>query len=141
VGAGLTRQLVAYVAIGALATGLDVALFWAFVHVHAAVAVAVTLAFFMATAVQFFLNRHLAFAAFDRPAASQARTYVLVVVASWLVALGVVEAGVRLFGFAPLVSKAISIPPSALVGFLGSRYLAFGPGVRAALRAMRERRR
>jgi putative flippase GtrA len=120
---------------------LDVALFWMLVRVHVVVAVAVTLAFFTATVVQFFLNRHVAFANFDRPAVSQARTYAVIVVVSWLVAVGVVELGVRGLGLDPLVAKVVSIPPSAIVGFIGNRYLTFGPGIRAALRSLRDRRR
>jgi putative flippase GtrA len=129
------------VAVGAGATALDFGLFWLLVRAHVLVALAVTIAYFLATAAQFFVNRHWTFQAFDRAAGSQARTYAVIVLVSWLVAVGCVEFGVRWLGLSPLLAKAVSIPPSAIVGFAGNRYLTFGPGIRATWRSLRDRLR
>ena len=40
-----------------------------------------------------------------------------------------------------LVAKAASIPPTAIAGFVGNRYLTFGPGLRKTISAITQRRR
>ncbi|HTU81093.1 MAG TPA: GtrA family protein [Candidatus Acidoferrales bacterium] len=131
------RELGAYAVVGVIGTALDFGFFWALIRLGTWTAVAVTLAFGGATAVQFFLNRHWTFRSFDRPALHQARTYLVVIVANWLVALVVVESGTRLLHLPPLVAKAISIPPSALMGYAGNRFLTFGGGIRSTYRRWR----
>lgn len=134
------RQFVAYAVVGVVGTLLDVGLFWTFLRLGVWTALAVTLAFFLATAVQFFLNRQWSFRAVHRPAIVQAPVYVIVTIVNWLIALAIVEIGTATFHLAPLVAKAISIPPTALAGFVGNRYLTFGPGMRQTVRAMKQTR-
>jgi putative flippase GtrA len=137
----LPRQLATYAAVGAIGTALDFGLLWALLHVRVWTPLAVTVAYTLATALQFFLNRHWSFRAFDRPAVVQAPAYAAVTVVNWLVALLFVEAGTTAFHLAPLAAKALSIPPSALVGFVGTRHVAFGPGLGALYRGVRSRLR
>ena len=122
----LPRQFARYAVVGAFGTLLDVLLFWALIQLHVWTAVAVTAAFFLATAAQFFLNRHWSFRSFHRSVIVQAKTYTLVTIANWIVALLFVEAGTNLFHLSPLVAKALSIPPSGVLGFIANRYLTFG---------------
>jgi len=133
----LGRQIVSYGVVGVIGTATDVGLFWAMIRAGVWPAVAVSAAFISATALQFLLNRHVSFRAYDRPAFGQARTYVVVTAANWLVALLFVEGGLRIFHLDPLLAKAISIPPTAAIGFIGNRCLTFGPGIRATYRRLR----
>ncbi len=133
----LTRQFTTYAAVGVIGTLIDLSLFWALLRLHVPTPAAVTLAYGLATALQFYLNRHWTFRAFDRAAVVQAGTYLVVTLVNWLVALLFVEAGTHVFHLTPLVAKALSIPPSAVVGFLGNRYLTFGAGLRATMRDVR----
>ena len=86
-----------------------------------------TVAFGTATAVQFFLNRKYSFAAFDRYVLHQMGTYFAVSVVQWLMAVSIVQVGVTFLHMAPLLAKAISVPPTAIAGFLANRTLTFGP--------------
>jgi putative flippase GtrA len=122
----LPRQFVRYGLVGIVGTLLDFALLWALLHVRVWSPLAVTAAYGLATGVQFFLNRHWSFRATSGAVIPQAGTYAVITVINWLVALVFVEAGTSVFHLAPLVAKALSIPPSAVVGFLGNRYVTFG---------------
>lgn len=104
---------------------MDVALLWLLLRAGVWTPAAVTVAYVAATAAQFFANRHYTFRAADRPAALQGVAYALVCVANWLVALGCVEAAGAWFALSPMAAKALSIPPSAAVSFLGNRYFTF----------------
>ncbi len=129
----ISRQFAAYVVVGIIGTLIDFGLFWALLRLQVRPPAAVTLAYWLATAVQFYLNRHWTFRAFERAAAVQAGMYVAVTVINWLVALLFVEAGTHVFHLTPLLAKALSIPPSAVVGFAGNRYLTFGAGLRGTI--------
>jgi putative flippase GtrA len=135
----LVRQFSLYVAVGVFGTLIDFGLFWALIAVHVWPAIAVTAAYFIATGTQFYLNRRYSFQAFDRLVLHQLGTFVVVTVLNWLLALAIVELGLR-FGLTPLAAKALSIPPGAIVGFLGNRYLTFGQGIRETLRGLGQRR-
>jgi putative flippase GtrA len=137
--AELPRQVAFYVAVGVIGTAVDFAFFWLLLRLHAQPAVAVTVAFAIATALQFFLNRHWSFRAFHRSALRQAGAYGVVVVASWLVNLTFVEAGIGVFHLTPLFAKALAIAPSAVLGFVGNRYLTFGRGIRGTVRLLRDK--
>lgn len=141
----LPRQFAAYGVVGVAGTLLDVGLFWLLVRAGLWTPAAVTVAFFTATALQFFLNRHWSFRAFHRPASVQATDYVIITLINWLLALAIVEIGVAWLHCTPILAKALSIPPTAIAGFLGNRYLTFGSGIGATLRrhagSVRARRR
>ena len=141
VNSDVSRQFSAYAVVGVVGTLLDVGLFATFLRLGLSTWVAVTLAFFLATAMQFFFNRQWSFRAFHRPAIVQAPVYVILTIVNWLVALAIVEIGVATFHLDPLVAKAASIPPTAIAGFVGNRYLTFGPGLRKTISAITQRRR
>ncbi|MGA8535560.1 MAG: GtrA family protein [Candidatus Tumulicola sp.] len=127
----VVRQLTAYAVVGVIGTVLDVALFWVLVRLGVWIPLAVTLAFFGATAAQFVLNRHWSFRASHRPAIVQVPIYAIVTFVNLLLTLALVEAGIGLLHLSPIAAKVFSIPPTALVGFVANRYLTFGIGVRA----------
>lgn len=137
----VSRQFAAYAVVGVAGTLLDVGLFATFLRLGLRTPVAVTLAFFLATALQFFLNRQWSFRAFHRAAIVQAPVYAIVTIVNWLIALAIVEIGVATFHLDPLVAKAVSIPPTAIAGFLGNRYLTFGPGLRKTIGTITQTRR
>jgi putative flippase GtrA len=121
----LVRQVVAYGIVGVFGTLLDLGLFSALVRLGAYIPLAVTLAFFGATAAQFALNRQWSFRAYHRPAIVQAPIYAIVTFVNWLLALALVEIGIRYLHLSPIAAKAVSIPPTALIGFVANRYLTF----------------
>ncbi len=133
-------QFSRFAIVGVLGTALDFGLLWLLLRVGAPLAFAVSAAYLAATAAQFVANRHYSFRNFDRAALAQARTYVAVSAINWGVAVGCVELGGAVFGMAPLLAKAFSIPPSVAVSFLGNRYFTFGKGIRATLSAWRPSR-
>jgi putative flippase GtrA len=121
----LLRQITLYAIVGVIGTLIDVGLFWALVSIGTWPALAVTVAYFLATAAQFYLNRQYSFASFDRAVLHQMGLYAVITVVTWLLTLGIVQAGISIVHLAPLVAKVISIPPVALLGFLANRYLTF----------------
>ena len=121
----------AYAVVGIIGTVLDVVAFWALARLGVWIPLAVTLAFFGATAAQFVFNRRWSFRAYHRPAIVQAPVYAIVTFVNWLLALVLVEAGIGLLHLSPIAAKIFSIPPTALVGFVANRYLTFGIGVQA----------
>ena len=126
----ISRQFTAYAIVGLAGTVLDLSLFACFVKLGVWTPLAVTAAFFVATAAQFVANRNWSFRALHRPAIAQAPVYAIVTFVNWLLAVAIVEAGVARLHLAPLIAKALSIPPTALLGFIANRYLTFGPGWR-----------
>jgi putative flippase GtrA len=136
-----------FVVVGVLGTALDFALLWLLLRAGVWSPLAVSAAYLTATAAQFVANRAYSFRAFDRPALDQARTYAVVSAINWGVAVAFVELGTALFAplgyptLAPLMAKALSIPPSVAVSFFGNRHLTFGRGIRATLRDLLGRRR
>lgn len=126
----IPRQFTAYAIVGLGGTLLDLFLFWCLVKLAVWTSVAVTAAFFIATAAQFVANRNWSFRALHRPALAQAPVYAIVTFVNWLLALAIVETGVARFHLTPLAAKALSIPPVALAGFIANRYLTFGAGLR-----------
>ena len=133
----LARQFLTYGAVGVLGTALDFGLYWALIAARVFPWLAATLAFSLATAAQFYLNRTYSFAAFDRHVLAQLGSYIAVTLAQLLLTVAIVETSIRIGHLDPLVAKAISIPPTAVAGFLGNRYLTFGSGIRAAIRRLR----
>lgn len=122
----LSRQALSYAAIGVTGTLLDVTLFGLLVRAGTWVPAAVTITFFLATALQFFLNRHWSFRATQQPASAQALPYAVVTLAAWLLTVLLVEMGTRLIHATPLVSKILSIPPVGMLSFIANRYWTFG---------------
>jgi putative flippase GtrA len=135
----LIAQFGRFVIVGVVGTALDFGLLWLLLRGGVWQPLAVSVAYVVATGVQFVLNRHYSFRSFDRAAVDQARTYLVVSAINWLVAVACVQAGTQALGLAPLWAKALSIPPSVIVSFLGNRYLTFGRGIRATVAAFFDR--
>lgn len=129
------RQFVVYVVIGAIGVGVDLGCFVALLRIHTALAIAVSLAFLASVVVHFTLNKYLNFRNFDRPLLHQARTYLLVATFVWLFTLGWVEFFVRFFGIGALLAKISVMPLNVIIGYVATRYLTFGPGIGASMRA------
>jgi putative flippase GtrA len=127
-------QLIRYVSIGAIVFVVDVGLFRLLVGTGVFLAIAATISFGIAICVHFTFNKYVNFRAHDRPVGEQAGTYALVAFVCWLVTLAVIESGVRLFGLTPLAAKLVAVAVNLPVGFLGHRYLTFGPGIAHAIR-------
>jgi len=125
-----------YYCVGALALGIDVALFQGLIRASVPPVGAAAASYAMAASVHFFVNRTWSFKAFDRSAVSQARTYGFVLFVAWITTIGVVGFGTGFLHVTPLVSKAMAILVTLPMGFLGHRYLTFGGGLRAALRGV-----
>lgn len=124
-----------YYAVGALALGIDVTLFRGLIGASVPPVGAAALSYALAAGAHFLINRTWSFKAFDRSALSQARTYTAVLFVAWITTIAVVGFGTGVLHLSPLVSKALAIVVTLPMGFLGHRYLTFGAGVRAALRA------
>lgn len=127
-------QLGRYLAIGGLVFIIDVGLFWALTRAGVYLAVATTIAYATAATTHFTLNKYANFRTHDRPVHKQAGTYAAVAFVCWLVTLTVIEAGVRVFGLAPLAAKIVAVAVNVPAGFIGHRTFTFGPGLLSALR-------
>lgn len=121
----LLRQFVSYGVVGVVGVALNAGFFWLLLRAHVWLWVAVTLAFFGSTAVQFYLNRHFSFRVYDRQFQRQMLSYGIGVV-NWLLQLLIVEVGTHVVHLEPFAAWAISVPVNAIVGFAGNRYIAFG---------------
>ncbi len=138
-GRALHFQLARYLAIGGFVFVVDVGLFWLLVNAHVFLAAAVTIAYCVAVCVHFTLNKYANFRAHDRPWYHQASTYAVVAFVCWVVTLIVVEFCFRIVGLSPLVSKVTAVAVNMPVGFVGHRFLTFGPGVVRAIRRVSAR--
>jgi putative flippase GtrA len=95
-----------------------------FLHVLAPLA-AVGVAYLIAVAVHFCLNRWWVFAATEHPAASQLSRYALVVGACWVCTLGVVALFLATVTSNVFLAKMVAIPPTTLLGFVLMRGFVF----------------
>jgi putative flippase GtrA len=120
------KQVSGYAIVGAFLAPLDFAMLWILLALHITTLVAVTIALFLAAAVQFSLNRHLVFAARNGPLLAQANLWYLILAVNWVVTLLVVEMSMKVLGTNALVGKLLSIALTFPIGFLANRYLTFG---------------
>ncbi len=128
-------QLLRYVCIGGAVFTIDVGLFQWFTISKLQTMVAATLAYSVAVAAHFTLNKFANFRAHDRAIHEQATTYFVVVIFGWLLTLAVISVGVGWLRWAPLPAKLLAVGVNLPVGFLGNRYLTFGPGILARARS------
>ncbi len=56
----------------------------------------------------------------------------MVTIVIYFLTVAVVELGVLVLRLPPLAALALAIPVGASVGYLGTRYVTFGPGIIAA---------
>jgi len=128
------RSLIRYLGIGGFVFLLDIATFQLSIKAGIYRPLATTIAYVLAVTAHFLLNKFFNFRNFDRSTARQLRTYLVVVIFSWLVTLLVIEVSVRWLGWLPLWAKILAIVINIPVGFLANRYLTFGAGIGATLR-------
>lgn len=128
------HSLIRYLGIGGFVFVLDTAMFQSLLNAGVFRPVATTISYGIAVAVHFTLNKFFSFKSFDRSTASQVRTYLVVVIFSWLMTLVIIEGGVRLLGMPSLWAKILAIVVNIPVGYVCHRYLTFGEGIAAAWR-------
>lgn len=134
------RQFALYVTIGGLGVAVDLLSLAALLRVHVLLVPAVTLAFAASVAVHFTLNKYYNFRNHDRPIARQAGTYLVVASSVWLLTVLWIEFFVRYFGVSVMVAKVSVLPLNVVIGYFGTRFLAFGPGIGRSVRAWLARR-
>lgn len=125
------RMLSRYLLIGAVVFFLDMGIFTTLVHANAFLWIATLFAYSVAVCAHFLLNRYLNFRNFDRNLGNQLVTYLTIVSFSAVLTLAIIEFSVHWLGLTPIVSKLIAVAVNLPVGFLGHRYVTFGPGLRA----------
>jgi len=103
---------------------VDFGLIRAFVLVLTPLA-AVGLAYLVAVALHFCLNRWWVFAATDVPAVGQLKRYVLVVGACWACTLAVVALVLATISPNVFFAKMVAIPPATLLAFVLMRGFVF----------------
>ncbi len=130
----MVAQLAAYLIIGGLVFCIDIGTFQLIYMKSGNAALAATIAFALAVSVHFSLNRSFNFRNFDRAMHRQARTYAVIAGLSWLVTLAIVELGIHA-GLSALVAKIVAVIVNIPAGFLAHRYLTFGNGIAATIRA------
>jgi putative flippase GtrA len=131
-------QLARYIAIGGLATCVDLGSFVFFLHKGWPLLGVITISYAFAVVTHFSLNKYVNFRAHDRPMRHQAANYALVTTICWATTTAIVKGAVAL-GIAPLLGKLVAIAFNVPIAFLGHRYLTFGRGVTAAFRAVLRR--
>jgi putative flippase GtrA len=125
-----TRRLfLVYAAIGAFVFVLYVGLFQLLEVSHRVpLTLASTIAYFVATATHFTLNRYANFRRFDRAIHDQARTFVAIILGQWLVTLAIVNL-LAVHGVPPIVATIVAVVVNLPLGFIANRYLTFGIGI------------
>ena len=104
----------------------DFGLIWVFIRVMPRLA-AVAVAYVLAVALHFGLNRWWVFAASASPAANQLKRYALVVAACWLCTVGVTAFALATVTANVFVAKVAAIPCATLLGFFLMRDFVFRP--------------
>jgi putative flippase GtrA len=97
-------------------------------------AVAASVAYVLGVSTHFTLNRYLNFRNFERAIHAQARTFTVIVLLSWALTIGIIMLGTHL-GCGAIVAKVIAVIVNLPAGYIAHRYLTFGKGMRAAIRA------
>jgi putative flippase GtrA len=132
-------QLARYLSIGGLVTCVDVGTFAILLRLRWPLLAVITVAYSLGVAMHFSLNKYVSFRVHDRPLRRQAATYGVVAVTCWATTTAIVNGAVAL-GIPPLLGKVLAIAFNIPIGFLGHRYLTFGPGISAAVRHILTRR-
>ena len=104
----------------------DFSLIWLLIWVMPRLA-AVAVAYLLAVALHFGLNRWWVFAATASPAANQLKRYALVVAACWACTVGVTAFALATVTANVFVAKLAALPCATLLGFFLMRGFVFRP--------------
>jgi putative flippase GtrA len=118
------KKLLRFCVVGGVVAVFDFGLIWIFVHAMPRLA-AVAVAYLLAVALHFCLNRWWVFAAADVPAGSQLPSYILTVVVCWLCTMGVAALALTTFTDNVFAAKSLAIPCATLLGFVLMRRFVF----------------
>jgi putative flippase GtrA len=119
---------VRYVAIGAVVVAVDVTSFQALVLLRVPLPLTTTMAFVLAAAVHFSLNKLWTFRVKGSPHAYQLTAYLTVLCASFITTQIVIETSVVAFHSPPIAGKILALLVQLPVSFLGHRYFTFKEG-------------
>ena len=126
-----------YIAIGGTVFCVDLAVFQFCISHHVVLLAATTITYVVATATHFLLNRYANFRRFDRAIHDQARTFVVIVVAQYLLTLILMPLLVG-HGMPPIWARITAIAVNLPFGFIANRYLTFGIGIVPRVIALRK---
>lgn len=125
-----------YISIGGFLVSVDLGVFKFLLLKEFSRPFSATVAYAIAVALQFLLNKYFNFKNFERSAASQIKTYLAVIFCCWLVTISIIEICVRFLNLIPLLGKLVAILVNIPLSFYCHRYLTFGQGIRAVIRQL-----
>lgn len=120
----MTPAFARFCVVGALVAGVDFGALWAFQSFLPKL-VAVSLAYFIAVATHYALNKWWVFRAEANVRAAEVVRYVLMVIVCWLCTVGVVWLALRFATSNVFVAKLLAIPPATLLSFVLMRRFVF----------------
>jgi putative flippase GtrA len=127
-GTGNWEYMARYLCVGACCVFVDLATFQLLITLHVWLPVTTTVAFVMATATHFSLNKMWTFRVRGKPHGYQLGAYLTVLGASFLVSQAVILVSVWVFNFVPILAKILAIIIQFPVSFFGHRYFTFRHG-------------
>lgn len=114
-----------YALVGCLTTICDVGTFWMLIALRAPLVLSITIAYLLASLVQFFGNKRFTFYDRGNELGAQILRYALLSAVMWLLTVMGVEYAIAAFHFEPLEAKLCMIPMTALLGYLATRMIVF----------------
>ena len=117
-------KAVKFCVVGALVCAVDFAAIWWLQQLLPRLA-AVSIAYFIAVAVHFFLNKWWVFGARANLHAAELGRYVLTVLACWLCTVVIVSFALNFATDNVFIAKAVAIPRTTVLGFLLMRFFVF----------------
>jgi putative flippase GtrA len=120
----MTRAFAKFCVVGALVAGVDFCALWGF-QTFLPKLLAVSLAYFIAVATHYALNKWWVFRAQPNVRALEVARYVLTVLVCWLCTVGVVWLALRFVSSNIFVAKLLAIPPATLLSFVLMRRFVF----------------
>ena len=120
----MSRSLYKFCTVGGVVFCVDFAVLW-LCQLFLPRLVAVSIAYFVAVAVHFSLNKWWVFRAEANVRALEVARYVLTVLVCWLCTVGVVWLALRFATSNVFVAKLLAIPPATLLSFVLMRRFVF----------------
>jgi putative flippase GtrA len=134
------RGIGRYLIIGGIVFVVDIGTFQALLLNRTPVLVATVIAYLIALAAHFVLNRYLNFKAFSRTIHEQFRTYLIIQLGLLALTLVIVQLLSGFCGAPPLFSRGVAIVVNIPLGYSAHRYLTFEAGIKAVYRRYRKAR-